>query len=369
MPRKRSTWGTNAPAARKGHRRLRYWADEHDGRGYARHTKTIRGTRRDGDEELARLRMEHAADAPVPTLERAWRMWALPDYERRVASGKASPNTLAAYQSAWRNHVAPAFGALPVTDIRPLDVQRWLSSMSKGAANLARAVLTVTLDKCVIYDVVQTNVARVAYETPTECEARSTDVYDLKSLRRALDAVRGTPAYVPAVLMGVASCRVGEALGALRSDVSEMDVDGATVAVVDIHQQATRDGRIMDRTKTRDSARPVIVAGPWAADVLAVAKDPGLPYLCDRGDGTPLRSAYVRHEWSRALAAAGIEPIPLRNLRASWRTICRWEFHVPADYVERMMGHAGRNVGEVHYDRPRAEAFAAVAARTWGGIR
>lgn len=369
MPRRRSTWGTNAPAARKGHRRLRYWADEHDGRGYARHTKTIRGTRRDGDEELARLRMEHAADAPVPTLESAWETWARPDYARRVASGKASPNTLAAYDSGWKNHVAPAFGALPVTDIRPLDVQRWLSSMSRGSANLARAVLTVTLDKCVIYDVVQANVARVAYETPMDGETRSTDVYDLATLRRALDVVRGTPAYVPAVLMGVASCRVGEALGALRSDVSEMEVDGVRVAVVDIHQQATGDGRVMDRTKTRDSARPVVVAGPWAADVLAVAQDPGLPYLCDRGDGTPARAAHVRHEWSRALAAAGMDPILLRNLRASWRTICRWEFHVPADYVERMMGHAGRNVGEVHYDRPRAEAFAAVAVRTWGGIR
>ena len=69
MPRKRarSTWGANEDAG-NGRRRLRYWADLHDGRGYVRRSMTIVGTRRDGDEMLARLRVEHSQDRPTPTV-------------------------------------------------------------------------------------------------------------------------------------------------------------------------------------------------------------------------------------------------------------------------------------------------------------
>ncbi len=33
------------------------------------------------------------------------------------------------------------------------------------------------------------------------------------------------------------------------------------------------------------------------------------------------------------------------------------------------MGHAGRGVGEIHYDRPRAEYFADVVSRAWNDFR
>ena len=61
MPRKaeRNSWGCNEPAGR-GKRRLRFWADMRDGKGYRRFSKTIRGTQRDGDDELRRLWQEHA---------------------------------------------------------------------------------------------------------------------------------------------------------------------------------------------------------------------------------------------------------------------------------------------------------------------
>ena len=43
----------------------------------------------------------------------------------------------------------------------------------------------------------------------------------------------------------------------------------------------------------------------------------------------------------------------------------RWELGVPEDMLEKMMGHVGRNVGEVHYDRPDADVFADVVAEAW----
>lgn len=52
--RQRASWGSNEDAGR-GRRRIRYWADLHDGRGYRRVSETVRGTRKDADDVLARL--------------------------------------------------------------------------------------------------------------------------------------------------------------------------------------------------------------------------------------------------------------------------------------------------------------------------
>lgn len=55
----------------------------------------------------------------------------------------------------------------------------------------------------------------------------------------------------------------------------------------------------------------------------------------------------------------------LEALRNSWRTIMRWELGIDSDYVEKMMGHAGKGVGEIHYDRPQWRQFADVAGEAW----
>lgn len=62
----RSSFGSNEPARRPGFRRLRYWADEHDRRGFTRHSRTIKGTKRDGWDELARIKGRPRAGRPVP---------------------------------------------------------------------------------------------------------------------------------------------------------------------------------------------------------------------------------------------------------------------------------------------------------------
>ncbi|MDM8270589.1 hypothetical protein [Thermophilibacter provencensis] len=363
MPRRRarSTWGSNEDAG-NGRRRLRYWADLHDGRGYTRHSMTIVGSRRDGDETLARLRVEHSADRPTPTLRQAYEAWYLPELRERVESGDMAPHSMTMYESTWRAHVCPAWGNTPVTDIRPLGVQQWLMGMTTESARKSLALMGRVLAKCVLYEAAPTNVAREDYRIPRRTgREHSKDVYTLSELLAALDAVRGTAAYIPAIMCGLASCRVGESLGPLRAEVRETEVHGMTLAVVDIVRQVDRYGHVADRLKTRSSERPVVVPEPWAADVLAVDAE----WLCDNGCGEPIGSAVAGRAWDARLADAGLSPIPFRNLRNSWRTYMRWELGVAEDMLEAMMGHVGRNVGEIHYDRPRWEVFAAAVADAW----
>lgn len=370
MPRKRarSTWGSNTDAG-NGRRRLRFWADLHDGRGYVRHSATIVGSRRDGDEFLARVRVEHSADAPTPTLGQAYDMWYHPELIERMESGDVSRRTVVVYESLWRKHIAPAWADTVVSDIRPLAVQQWLMGMTTDSARRSLMLMSQILSKCVLYEAVDHNVAVESYRMPRRSERSPIDtVYTLDETVRAVEAARGTAAYLPAVLCGIASCRVGESLGPRVDDVRPYKASGMTVAVIDISRQVDRSGAVSERLKTLQSARPVVVPEPWSIDVLEASQSP-TAWLCGDGMGGTLSQNLAAARWRSALEAAGMSPIPLRNLRNSWRTYMRWELGVPEDMLEAMMGHAGRNVGEIHYDRPRWEVFASVVADAWARHR
>ena len=365
--RGRSHWGSNDPAGR-GRRRLRFWADLHDGRGYMRHSMTIRGTAGDGWLMLDKLHIKHGSDTVSPTVAQAFEAWWLPDAQDRLEAGELSKNTYANRISRWRCHVEPRWGDVCVGDVKPLDVQEWLKVLTATMAGESLAILRQILDFCVRYEIIERNPASGSFRMPRKAErSHSKDVYTLDEMVAALDAVKGTVAYIPAIMSGIGSCRVGESLGA-RVDLGEVrreEVNGMVVAVVDVVRQVDANGRALPdhQLKTSTSERPVIIPEPWSLDVLA---EPG-PWLCDRGIGEPVSQRVVAKNWKRALGGAGIEPIPFRNLRNSWRTYMRWELGVAEDMLEAMMGHAGRNVGEMHYDRPRWEAFAGAVVRAWGG--
>ena len=209
---------------------------------------------------------------------------------------------------------------------------------------------------------------------PTATRPKATErdktTYTAEEMEGALSAAKETAAYIPAILCGLGSCRVGEALGVRCDEVEEVEANGTIVAVVPISRQVDRAGDVSDTLKTSGSARVVAIPEPWSLDVLKAAhRDQPGGWLTPDGVGGPLSQFTFNTIWRRALKAAGVPSIPLRNLRNSWRTIGRWELGIPEDLLEKMMGHAGKSVGEIHYDRPRAEYFADVVSRAWSDFR
>lgn len=120
MPRKqRRDFGSNESAG-PGKRRLRWRADMHDGHGYARRSKAIRGTRADGSRFLASMELKYGDDHPCPTIGQAREAWALPDMvemnkayladpkpAERGQRNKMKSSTLRQHLSTWRAHVGP----------------------------------------------------------------------------------------------------------------------------------------------------------------------------------------------------------------------------------------------------------------------
>lgn len=120
MPRKqRRDFGSNESAG-PGKRRLRWPADMHDGRGYIRRSKAIRGTRADDSRFLASMELKYGDNLPCPTIGQAREVWVLPDMvemnkayladpkpAERGQRNKMKSSTLRQHLSTWCAHVGP----------------------------------------------------------------------------------------------------------------------------------------------------------------------------------------------------------------------------------------------------------------------
>lgn len=354
MPRKRarSTWGSNTDAG-NGRRRLRFWADLHDGRGYVRHSATIVGSRRDGDEYLARVRVEHSADAPVPTVAQLWESFELPRLREGVSSGKTSQRTLTMYTSYWERMVGPRWGRTPSTDVRAYDIQQWLLGMTKSNGEVARAVLRLTLDHALMLDVIPSNPASRRFRLGDD-SARREEAYTQDELSRLWEVVRGSVCEAPFLLSSHAGLRVGEACGVTLDDC-EWREDGTLV--VSVRRQLLSSGGMTDRLKTRSSYRTVAVVDPWSSRIREIVD--ALPtcarYVNDRGDGEPVCRKTVSDTWARLVRATDVPYRSMQVLRPSFQTALHWA-GVPIEQTSRMLGHSSTSTTLDHYDRPGTDA-------------
>ena len=88
MPRRnrRRAWGSIDSVIPNKKYVLRWMENTPDGR--RRRCETFYGTYREADLRLAQIRIERAADKPVPTIGEAYKTWYLPELERRVSDAK-----------------------------------------------------------------------------------------------------------------------------------------------------------------------------------------------------------------------------------------------------------------------------------------
>lgn len=363
--KKRSDWGSMTEVS-PGVWRIRYWAADDEG-GYRRRSKTVRGTRKDAGDIMAQLRVDHSEDAPCPTVGQCWERWYLPDMERRVESGELARQSLGQYRSMWNKHIEPRWANVPADQVRPLGVQQWLLSLPYAAAKACIPVMRRTMDYAVRYELIAANPMGNSYVMPPKSTSRSQDdeAWSPDELLDVWRVCHGTPLEPVVLLCGFGSCRVGEALGVHKDDVSMREVEGVPIACVRIDSQIDGSGREDERTKNRWSTRTVVLAGVPAlrlAQISAAAEDGA--FLATNGIG-PLQQHTARKMFAETLAGTGVAAHPLRNLRKTWQTVARWTLRMPPWVTERMMGHVGEGVTGRHYDRPETEEFAETLAIAW----
>lgn len=347
---RRRSWGSITSKGR-GTYVLRWVQNTPEGR--KRCTKTVHGTYREACLELDRLHVELAEDHPVPTVGRAWSMWAEPYLDRSISSGRMSERTASTYRRSWRLHVEPRWAATPLDSLRPYDLQVWLLGFTPSVADEALKTLRLLYRQAGRWVDAPDPVNGRSYEMPTGGAERDKRVYTASEVEAAAAHLRGSDVEAPFILAACGGCRTGEALGVRASEVECADRDGMIFAAVGIVRQMPASGTepLPDgELKTSSSARVVVVPPPASSRLLDLSAS-GV-WLADRGDGLPMSRACLRHRWEAAMEGAPVDRIPFCNLRNSWRTIMTEELHMPWEVVEQMMGHALPGVSGRHYIRP-----------------
>ena len=136
---RRRVWGS-VTEMRRGKKYVLRWM-QNTPQGRKRKTKTVYGTYREACAELDRIHVEHADDAPVPTIAKAYETWLVPKMAAQVEAGTLAPNTRDLVLRSWKNYVGPRWGAMPVDQLRAVELQGWLLTLPAATADTALLTL------------------------------------------------------------------------------------------------------------------------------------------------------------------------------------------------------------------------------------
>lgn len=382
MPR-RSAFGSIEEVERGKRYRVRWWGDSHDGGGYRRHSRVIRGTRKEAEEFRSLMHVRHGEDAPCPTVGEAWELWYRPDCDRALAvwererrPGKRGesmkPQTHMQVMSTWRAHVGPRWVDVPVSGVRHADVQEWLLTKTEQVAKRCLTMLRGILRHCVMNEVIDHNVADFDYRMPSRATKADHGVWSLDELNEELwPAVWGRLCEPMFLLSAFGSCRTGECLAPMLEEIESVEAPEMTLAVVPILRQVYNEGGVSDEDdlKNQWSPRTVVIPEPWSLRVLQLRDESlarGDVWLSDDGLGEPMPQKRVRKDFYEALRTAGIPTRQPRALRRSWRS---WMAvtGVSREVMEKMMGHVGEGTTGQHYLQLDAELISKELCRAMGG--
>lgn len=347
---RRRAWGSIRPVVPNRKYVIR-WTE-----GGKRRCETFLGTYREADLRLSQIHVEQPGGKSAPTVREAYEAWLLPMLEADVASGKTAKSTFKVTETAWRLHAEPRWGDVPLDEVRPLDVQKWLDGMNKQPASRSLYVLRSVGKLAVKYEAVDANKFAVDYRMPTaQARKKRKETLTLEQAGDMLERLRGLSVEPIFILACFGSCRPSEALAVRVDDVSARERGGLVYACASVGKQMPKSGaEPTERMKTPDSARTVIVPPPYSTRLLEIARErerAGVEWMCDRGDGLPFNRSRANHAWARDVGDA----LPIANLRPSWRTFAQFEWGIDYDTLEILMGHKLKGVTGAHYLRPSFE--------------
>ena len=135
--------------------------------------------------------------------------------------------TMVGYESAWRCHVAPAFGALEIDSIIADMIETWMAGMPRGAACKAWGVLRTMLRKASRWGVTDMDVTtRVRGPKRTDHQPKVLDSRQIATLLQGFWGHELEAWLICSVTLGL---RPEEALGLEWSDI---DLRGGTVQML-----------------------------------------------------------------------------------------------------------------------------------------
>lgn len=310
------------------------------------------------------------AARPVPTLGDLAEVWL-----SRVVATTCKPSTQSDYRLILDKHLLPVLGPQPVDQITRFMVKDFLlGKIADGYAassvthmkNAVSGILALAVDDNLLPANPALALGRLWKEKP-----RGADVnpFSADELRRLLSWLRENQAwYYPMVAtLALAGLRAGEACGLHWQDV---DLEGGTIYV-----RRSLSRMVMMDTPKSGKARQVDLAGPLAAILRehqiamkreTLARGWGRPpaLLFVNRAGRPVDINHFRSRtWAPALAAAGLPPRRVHDLRHTYITLRLAAGDNLLDVSAQAGHHSAKFTSDVYFHwTPSARAKAQVDA-------
>lgn len=272
-----------------------------------------------------------------------WSRWLQHAHE----AGKPAERTLVAYEEVWRLYIAPILGDVPLAAITKADVRGVVDGAAKTSAWRAHDALKVVrmlLNRAMDEELISRNpAARVQVPAIEQGEPW---VLTPEEVERLADEV--PERWRAFVLLATYSSLRWSELVALR--IERLDLLRCRVRV---EEKTTEHGHLIHgEPKTRQSRRavsiPKFVAEKLAEHLRTYPVGPErLVFTAPQG-GAVRRPAFGRLVWRPAVARAGLEGFPFKNLRHTGASLAIAAGANPL-LVAARLGHTSTRMVERHY--------------------
>ena len=296
---------------------------------------SFRGTKREAQTECARLISELRGGnylEPSKTMVAQFLDRWLDDIRSKVA-----PRTHERYAEIARKNLAPLLGGIIITKLQPMQIS---NAYAKALANGRRdgtgglsprtvhhihRVLKQAMAQAVRWQLIVRNPLDAV--DPPKVERQRLDTYDVTQTAELLDAMRGTPMFIPTVLAVLCGLRRGE-VAALRW----RSVDFATGQIAIVESVEQMNGRIRYKEPKSGRARTVALSATIAHELRAhriqqaqqlLKLGTGLSddsFVVTQADGRGMQPTFITHEWVRLIRKTVLPRLRFHDLRHAHAT-------------------------------------------------
>ena len=293
------------------------------------------GTKREAQIECARLISEINGGTYLEPAKTTLTQF----LERWLANvkGNVSPRTHERYEEIAKKNLIPLLGATTLTKLRPMQIAAAYTKALAGGRRDGKGglsprtvhhmhrVLKQALAQAVRWQLLNRN--PVDAVDPPKVERRRMTTYDMSQTAALIDAVRGTPMFIPTLLAVLCGMRRGE-IAALRW--RNVDLTTGQISVVASAEQMNGSVRLKETKSGR--ARTVAMSGTvrdelrthrlqQAQDMLKLGtRLTDDNFVAALADGSPMQPTFITHEWVRFLNATDLPRVRFHDLRHAHAT-------------------------------------------------
>jgi integrase len=317
---------------------------------------SIKGTKKDAEKKLSELLNQIDNGIFIKPGKQT-----LSDYLNHWLEDNVKPNlsprTYELYSYMCRNHIVPAIGNVPLSDIKPVHLQHlYANKQQSGLSNRTVQLIHITIHKALKNAVKIGLLNRNAAESVDipKIQRHEMHTMDENDIQKFLEAAKDTDYYTLFFTCIFTGMRRSELLALRWQDVDLLLCQISVTRTVQQLTNTTPEGRITFKEPKTQKSRRLIALTPANAVILREHRSKqekqrlslGLPTISDNDlvfshhDGSPLRPDSITHIWKKLIKRCGLKDIRLHDARHTHASLLLKQGIHPKIVQERL-GHSG----------------------------